>query len=199
MDFPRSGARRLSSDAVTEIPEHLLKRSRERRAAAGGEAASGDAPAAAAAAKAAVPAKAPPAAPPPPKPDSPVLAAYKKRKKIPVWAMMTLSILPLWGFMYVRSLTPGPVVVHGPLGDGAPIFAGVCASCHQSDGSGGAGRQLNNGEVLKTFPHIEDQLNLVYTGSQAYSIANVGPYGDATRNHLAYQGAYMPAQGAKGG
>ncbi|MEO5898993.1 MAG: c-type cytochrome [Ilumatobacteraceae bacterium] len=193
---------------MTEIPEHLLKRSRERRAAAGGEAAPGDAPAAAApgtavapaaAAKAAVPAKTAPAAPPPPKPDPPMLTAYKKRKKIPVWAMMTLSILPLWGFMYIRALTPGPVVVHGPLGDGAKVYSGVCATCHASDGAGGVGRELNNGEVLKTFPHIEDQLNLVYTGSQAYSISGVGAYGDASRNHLAYNGAYMPAQGSKGG
>lgn len=128
-----------------------------------------------------------------------MLAAYKKRKKIPVWAMMTLSILPLWGFMYVRALTPGPVVVHGPLGDGAKVYSGVCATCHASDGAGGVGRELNNGEVLKTFPHIEDQLNLVYTGSQAYSIAGVGAYGDKSRNHLSYNGAYMPAQGSKGG
>jgi mono/diheme cytochrome c family protein len=196
---------------VTEIPEHLLKRSRERRASLSGEAVSGDAPAAAAAApgtevapaaparaaRAAAPAV--PVGPPPAPPDPPYLTAYKKRKKIPVWAMMTLSILPLWGFLYVRSLTPGPVVVHGPLGDGAKIFAGVCATCHSADGSGGVGRELNNGEVLKTFPHIEDQLNLVYTGSQAYSIAGIKAYGDASRGHLGYNGAYMPAQGAKGG
>ncbi len=195
---------------MTEIPEHLLKRSRERRAAAGGEVAASDvaatpAPAdvpgtaVAASARAAVPANAVPAAPPPLKPDPPMLGAYKRRKKIPVWAMMTLSILPLWGFMYVRALTPGPVVVHGPLGDGAKVFSGVCATCHASDGAGGVGRELNNGEVLKTFPHIEDQLNLVYTGSQAYKVAGLSTYGDPARGHLGYNNNFMPQQGEKAG
>ncbi len=195
---------------MTEIPEHLLKRSQERRAALSGEAApagAADAPQAtpagtavtpAPAAKAAAPAAAP-AAPPPPKPDPPYVESYKKRKKVPVWAMMTLCLLPLWAFMYVRSLTPEPLVVHGPLGDGAKIFTGSCSSCHAADGSGGAGRQLSDGEVLKTFPHIEDQLNLVYTGSQAFGLAGLPYYGDAARAHLGYNGAFMPAQGAKNG
>jgi hypothetical protein len=101
--------------------------------------------------------------------------------------------------MYVRSLTPEPLVVRGPLGDGAKIFSGACSSCHAADGSGGAGRPLYQGEVLKTFPHIEDQINLVYTGSQAFSLAGLAFYGDPARAHLGYNGAYMPAQGAKNG
>jgi len=95
---------------VTEIPEHLLKRSQAARAKTGGDDASAAAPAAAATpavATAAAPAattKAVEAAPKAaPKPDSPVVEAYKKRKKIPMWAMATLSILPVWGFMYVLA------------------------------------------------------------------------------------------------
>ena len=53
--------------------------------------------------------------------------------------------------------------------------------------------------MLKTFPHIEDQLNLVYTGSQAFGLAGLAFYGDLPRAHLGYNGAYMPAQGAKNG
>jgi len=196
---------------MTEIPEHLLKRSQERRAALSGESAPADAaaatPAAAApgtavapAAKATpAPAAAAPAAPAPPPPDPPYVEAYKNRKKVPVWAMLALCILPLWAFMYVRSLTPGPVVVRGPMGEGERLFAGSCSSCHAADGSGGAGRELNNGEVLKTFPHIEDQLNLVYTGSQAFALAGLPFYGDASRAHLGFNGAYMPAQGTTAG
>lgn len=112
-----------------------------------------------------------------------------------MWAMMTLSILPLWAFMYVRSLTPGAVVVRGPLGVGTRVYNGSCATCHSGDGGGGSGRQLNNGEVLKTFPHIEDQLNMVYTGSQAFQTAGLPFYGDASRKHLGYNGAYMPLWG----
>ncbi len=189
---------------MTEIPEHLLKRSKERRAALGGQdsaeaPAPGEAPstAVAPAAKAVTPAPAAaaPAPPPPPKPDPEYVQAYRRRKKIPVWAMMTLSILPLWAFMYVRSLTPGAVVARGPIGVGTKVYTGSCATCHGGDGSGGSGRELNNGQVLKTFPHIEDQLNLVYTGSQAFQTDGLAFYGDAARKHLGYNGAYMPLWG----
>jgi hypothetical protein len=173
---------------VTEIPEHLLKRSKAARAQAeGGAPAEGAAAAPAAAAPGtaaatttatspAVPAAAaPPAAPagpPPPKPDIPVVAAAKARKKIPFWAFATLSTLPLWAFMYVRALTPTAETVAGPLGDGAKVYTG-CSSCHGSQGEGGVGYQFSKGEVLKTFPHIEDQLRWVYNGTDAYVTAGV--------------------------
>jgi mono/diheme cytochrome c family protein len=192
---------------VTEIPEHLLKRSKERRAALGGDAgdgASADAPATpATAAVAKVESTAPavaaraaaPAAPPPPKPDPAYIAAAKSRKKIPFWAMATLSLLPVWGFMYLQGVKPEAKVVHGPLGDGAKIYS-TCATCHGSNGGGGVGRSFLNGGPKTTFPRIEDQLNLIYTGSKAYKDSGVGPYGDATLNHLGYNGSYMPPQGS---
>ena len=196
---------------MTEIPEHLLKRSKERRAALGGEGAGEEgvaatpatvaASAAVAPAAAAAPARAAaPAAPPKPKPDPPYIAAYKQRKKIPFWAMATLSLLPIWGFMYVQGVKPEAKVVHGPLGDGAKLFVSAsCAGCHGTTGGGGVGRKLADGEVLLTFPNIEDQLNLVYTGSQAYATAKLKAYGDPARGHLGYNGSYMPFQGTKAG
>ena len=198
---------------MTEIPEHLLKRSKERRAAAGGsdggdtpaastpatvDASSPLVPAKAVPAKASAPAKTAPAAPPPPKPDPAFIAAAKSRKRIPFWAMATLSLLPIWGFMYVQGLKPQAKVVRGPIADGTVVYAG-CASCHGPGGAGGVGRPFVAGAVLKTFPHIEDQLNLVYTGSQAYKDSGVGPYGDASLGHLGYNGNYMPIKGAKKG
>ena len=106
--------------AVTEIPEHLLKRSRERRSAIGqgGDAetpaetaaakAASSAPATTAAAAPAATGPAPahrcPAAPPAPpvKPDPPYVVAAKQRRKIPFWAMATLSLMPIWG-VHLRS------------------------------------------------------------------------------------------------
>lgn len=203
---------------MTEIPEHLLKRSRERRSAAGlpseGGAAGGDAssstpaPAAATPAKAAAapaPAKPAASAPPPPKPVPAYVQAAQTRRKMPFWAMGALSLLPVWGFLYVRGLTPETEVVEGPLGIGAEVY-GSCSTCHGVDGGGGAGRPLNNGEVLLTFPNIEDMLNFVYTGSQAFELAGLPIYGDPNREGGAHQpgwdgrGSYMPQQGStKGG
>jgi mono/diheme cytochrome c family protein len=178
---------------VTEIPEHLLKRSKAAKAKADGEPAPADAPAAAATpattggavakpapAKAAAPAV--PVGPPPAKPDIPVVAAAKARHKVPFWAMMTLSILPLWVFMYARGLTPKEPKVSGPLGTGAEVYtSAACGSCHGGNGEGGVGYAFAGGEVLKTFPHIEDMLRWVDLGTQAYQTAGVAVYGNPAR------------------
>jgi mono/diheme cytochrome c family protein len=192
---------------VTEIPEHLLKRSKAAKAKATGEEAPADAPAASSApvkAEAAAPAKAAKAAapatpvgPPPPKPDIPVVAAAKARKRIPFWAMATLSLLPLWTFMYVRGLTYKEPSVAGPLGEGAEVYTANCSSCHGGDGQGGVGYAFAGGEVLKTFPHIEDMLRFVYLGSQQYQNAGISVYGNPEREggtHVsgALGGALMP-------
>jgi len=195
---------------VTEIPEHLLKRSRDRRAAAGGGEPSGaEAPAGGAVERAAstqpVPAaaapKAAPAAPPPPKPDPPYVAAAKSRRRIPFWAMATLSLLPVWAFLYLRSVTESEEVVEGPIGLGAEVY-NQCSSCYMPNGQGGAGRPLWQGSVLATFPRIEDMLNFVYAGSQEYVSAGIESFGDPQREGgahapLAYNGAPMPGFGGQ--
>jgi mono/diheme cytochrome c family protein len=190
---------------VTEIPEHLLKRSRERRAQlTGGAADSGESSAStesagettpvAAAAPSAPAATGPqprggglePATAPPPKPDSPVVAAAKSRRRIPFWAMAALSLMPVWGFMYVRALTEEPEVAAGPLAVGTEVY-GSCAGCHGGSGEGGVGRPFADGEVLATFPHIEDQLRFVYFGTEAYEAADVDVYGDPNREGGAHE------------
>ncbi len=198
---------------MTEIPEHLLKRSRERRAAIGKgddsseDAAPSDAPATPVAAGAAAPAAPPPtgpatraakpepAPPPPPKPDPPYVAAAKRRRKIPFWAMATLSLMPIWGFMYVRALTAEPAVAEGPVGVGAEIYSN-CASCHGASGGGGVGYAFSGGEVLATFPAIEDQIRYVYFGTEGYNAAGVEIYGNPDREggpHVTGARGPMPA------
>jgi mono/diheme cytochrome c family protein len=186
--------------AVTEIPEHLLRRSRERREALGlakpGEAAA-PAPAAAsestavepaAAAEAAeapaarapvVPARAPaPAPPPPPKPDPPYVAAAKRRRRIPIWAMPVLAGLPIWGLVYATTLEP-PTEPNDPLAVGEEIYTGQCATCHGATGGGGVGPALTDGDTLLTFPDFRDHVVWVRDGTAA---ANPdGTYGDPER------------------
>ena len=138
-----------------------------------------------------------PVGPPPVKPDSPVVAAYKARKKIPVWAMMTLSLLPVWAFMYLRMLQPTTAAAKGPLGEGATVY-NQCASCHGNDGEGGVGYAFEDGAVLATFPHIEDQLRWVKFGSDAYIATGVEIAGDPNRAggpHITGATGVMPALG----
>jgi mono/diheme cytochrome c family protein len=192
---------------VTEIPEHLLKRSQSAKAKASGDDAPAAAPAASssapatttAAAPAAVAKAAAPAAPSVPvvKPDTPVVAAYKARKKIPVWAMLTLSILPVWALMYVRALEPQKAEATGPLGDGAVAYATNCSGCHGAGGEGaGSAYGFVNGSVMKTFPHIEDQLRWVVLGTKKYQEAGITVYGDPNREGGAHvtgaSGGQMP-------
>lgn len=207
---------------MTEIPEHLLKRSRERRSAIGqGGDDAADAPSDAAAASnvpaTTTPAAAPvapvaagpsartpapaPAAPPPPTPEPVYVQAAKRRRKIPFWAMATLSLMPVWGFLYVRAITEPPEVVEGPIGIGAGIYSN-CASCHAADGNNPAsvGYPFANGEVLKTFPHIEDQLRYVYYGTEGFNAADVEIYGNPDREggaHVTGNRGVMPAFGGQ--
>jgi mono/diheme cytochrome c family protein len=204
---------------VTEIPEHLLKRSRERRSALGlgGEesasegasstpstatpavaasstpaAASGPAPRGAAKA---------PAAPPPPQKVHPTVIAAKSRRKIPFWAMLALSLLPVWMFLYARSLTLTAEASEGPLGLGAEVYSN-CASCHGGAGGGGVGYQFSGGEVLKSYPHIEDQIRYVYYGTGAYNIAGVTIPGNPDREggpHITGALGNMPQFGSSAG
>lgn len=196
---------------MTEVPDHLLARSRARRAALGlgggdegGGAAAADstdastgtevekAPAAAAAAK---PAAAVPAEAKPVEPLAPYVEAAVKRKRIPYWAMAVLAFLPVWAVLYAQSLTPPETKEASQLDLGAAIYANKCASCHGGAGGGGVGRQLSDGAVLKTFPNIEQQLEFVKNGSAGYEGK---PYGDPERDGGAHIGggfgsAKMPA------
>ncbi len=189
--------------SVTEIPEHLLKRSRERRAggSSGDAADSGAAnvPATTAPAAPAPRAEAPAPAAPVAKPDPAYVAAAKSRGRIPSWAMATLALLPIFLFMYVRGLQPQKAEASGPIALGIEQY-GACASCHGGDGGGGAGRVLSGGEAMKTFPHIEDMLLWVYAGTEAWEAAGIPTYGDPDREGGAhyprsYNGSPMPAQG----
>ena len=195
---------------MTEIPEHLLKRSRDRRAAlglGGGDADAGESAAPAPAAGAAVepaagaapaPAAAAAAAVPEetaPEPVPHYVEASRRRHRIPVWAMPVLAGLIFWAPIYIGTLEEPPVE-GGPLAAGEEVYAGVCAGCHAPDGSGGAGRQLSSGEVLATFPDWRDQVAFVEQGSPPAGT----PYGDPDRpggQHTggSYNGVLMPAQG----
>ena len=164
---------------MTEVPEHLLARSRARREAAGlaTPAEGGAAPAPSATseagavepvAAAATPAPATaPAPPPPPKPDPPYIQAYKNRKRIPFWAMPALALLPLWAFIYANTRETPPKATAGPLADGAKIFQN-CAACHGGSGEGGVGPSFQNGVLSKDWPNFKDQIRWVSLGSAGW-------------------------------
>ncbi len=186
---------------MTEVPEYLLERSRSRRIAlgllsddgsgAGGgggaiEAAGGGAPAAGpspaeliAAAKSAAKLETPPE----PAADPVWVEAARSRSKIPLPVLSLMFFMPLWAFVYVKLTEPAPEPVTA-LSEGAATYAGQCASCHMGDGSGslggGVGRPLWEGEVLLTFPALDDSMiEWLEVGSNGIGLGNV--YGDPNR------------------
>jgi mono/diheme cytochrome c family protein len=190
---------------LTEIPEHLLKRSRDARGKSAGDAGGTAEPSSApvpAKAESAAPARAaaaaPVAAPPKPKTVPAPVAAARRRSRVPIWAMPVVVGLPVWGFMYLRAIKAPEPKVTGPLAGGAVVY-GKCASCHGSDGAGGVGYAFTNNALWLTFPTIEEQIRYVYQGTKGFK--GVG-YGNPDRpggQRIGGAKGAMPNWGAKSG
>ncbi len=188
---------------MTEIPEHLLKRSAERKAALSGEAPAADAapstdvePAAAAATPAVAAAQVPEVVPEPPARVAPYVEAFESRKKMPFWIIPVLLTLPIWGAMYVGTLERVPQGLTGLLGEGESLYVeSGCSGCHGAEGGGGIGPALANGEVHITFTSIEDQVVWIAKGSALVGTGNLYSSPDSTRPRAV--GGNMPGFGAE--
>ena len=194
---------------MTEIPEHLLKRSKQARQKATGvvDETVADAPQAAPTESANAPAvvgdaapqvKAPVPlpevdAPPPPPPEDPWVTLAKDRQKIPVWVMPILLFLPIWLILYVGTLE-APDQEEGVLFEGGEIYAEHCASCHGNGGGGGIGPAFTNGAIHETFNDVEAQVAWVVHGTAGYQAAGIATYGDQD-TPVGDGGAQMPAFG----
>ena len=164
---------------MTEIPEHLLKRSKERRAAIGGEEAPAaeSAPSTETAAVEASPATPEPVAAavaatpepaPVPEPVRPEVAAAMRRKKIPFWALPVLVALPLWAYVYQATLEPAPTGELTPVEEGGAVYkSAACSGCHGAGGAGSASVPALT-EVLATWPDYRDQMVWVRLGSNGW-------------------------------
>jgi mono/diheme cytochrome c family protein len=174
---------------VTEIPEHLLKRSQARRAAMGGGGEGGEAatPAESAAGTAVTKSAAAPAAAAAtptevevakPAPVPPYVEAAQRRKRVPLWALPVLAALPVWAFVYAATLEPPSLGEADPLSYGEQVYASNCATCHGATGGGGVGPALNGGAVTDNFADPADQLEWIQLGSAGFQADGRTTYGD---------------------
>ncbi|MGI9605240.1 MAG: hypothetical protein ACR2P0_03790 [Acidimicrobiales bacterium] len=191
---------------LTEIPEHLLKRSAERKAALTGEAApADDAPASdagtsvePAATPVAAAASVPDVAPEPELPArvAPYVDAANTRKKMPYWIVPVLLTLPVWAAMYVGTLERVPQGLTGLLGEGEVLYVEAgCSGCHGATGGGGIGPALTDGEVHVTFTSIEDQVVWIAQGSALVGTGNAYSSADSVRPRVV--AGQMPGFGAE--
>ena len=199
---------------MTEIPEHLLRRSKERRAALSGEgtateeaaAVTAETPRAAAPVRASAPPETqaaggtPPARTPGPGPGpaSPPQPRYgPTRTKTPLWVMPVLVLLPLWGIVYLGAFgSRTKTASNSPVTVGAGIYTSAgCAGCHGANGEGGVGPQLNSGAVLKQWPNLQDHINWVHTGGATHIGQTIGGVVVTAGNAMpAFQGVLTDAQ-----
>jgi mono/diheme cytochrome c family protein len=189
---------------LTEVPEHLLARSRERRAAAGagGAEAAASTPAttgssAPEAAAAATPAKPEPASvpvPSEPEPVAPWVEAAGRRRKIPYWAVPVLAMLPLWAVIYALTLDEPTPTEPGPLELGAEIYQINCSGCHGA-GGGGAGAVpalIGENDSSEVFPRPAEQVRWIALGTAGYSAEGLETYGEGAPRQVGGNGV-MPA------
>ena len=186
---------------MVEIPEHLLKRSKDARSKATGSEPSGESKVEAADSQATDSTSSADTSgtktsqkveeTPTLEKTSPYVNAANNRKKIPWWAASALVFLPVWAIVYVGTLERPTVEVTGVLQQGSEIFADRCSACHGANGGGGAGYKLADGEVLITFPQIENMIEWIAKGSDGFGIGN--PYGDPGRGRIVAGG--MPGFG----
>lgn len=160
---------------MTEVPEHLLRRSRERKAQAAGEATEAAAPAtdAAAASTAVEPAGGAAPAPAagggaPAKPKEPAYVGPpqppKRNPRLPLWAMPVVAALPFWAMLYAGSFGERSTGEVGPVQQGAALYSN-CSGCHGPSGGGGVGPALT--DSVKTFPEFQQHVDWVVNGSVA--------------------------------
>jgi mono/diheme cytochrome c family protein len=181
---------------LTEIPEHLLRRSRERRAALGlgGDGEGGDdAALPATTGAAATPARAASATPAPAKAAAPAIIEEPVAPKVfvprptgphklpvPLWVMPVLVAIPLWAFFFPGAFSNHQkAAVTDPITIGNQVYHSSCSTCHGSNGEGGVGPALHGGVAAITFPTIADHINWVKNGSTG--LAKNAPYGDPNR------------------
>ena len=165
---------------MTEIPEHLLKRSKDAKARMLGtpvedskETPTEVSSQAVAKSSAITPAKANAT----PSPDLPYLDSppektkpqpshvtqAKSRGKIPYWALPVVVSLPVWAWGFAGTMQQPER--EDPLFDKGAELYNSCSNCHGSSGGGGSGYQLSGGSVLETFPDPVDQMVHVARGS----------------------------------
>ena len=129
------------------------------------------------AAAAAVPAAAAaPAAPTVPDPVAPWVEAAQSRRKIPVWAVAVLVMLPLWAVVYALTLDPPTPTEPGPLELGAETYAGKgCSGCHGAGGAG-AGAVPGLATTPEDFAEPADMVTWIALGSAGYQAAGIEEY-----------------------
>jgi mono/diheme cytochrome c family protein len=82
--------------------------------------------------------------------------------------------MPLWGYVYVRTLEPPPAGEDDPVVLGSQVYLANCASCHGATGGGVSAPAFTDGAVVATWPDWRDHAAWVRLGSANWPAATYG-------------------------
>ena len=106
--------------------------------------------------------------------------------------MPVIALLPVWAAALHNSVKE-PEVEDAAITVGAEVYSS-CAGCHGGNGEGGVGAQLNEGEVLLTYPDPVAMMEWIYLGAEGWTgTTGDAPYGDPDRPGGAHTPACCPA------
>ena len=174
-----------SSARVSAVPRSVSAATRRAAPSPPTGDAGGAAPATASAAAAAPAVAAPaPIAPgvPDPEPSAPPpnVQAALRRKRVPLWALPVLGLLPLWGYVYAGTLEPPTGEASGAARASARRSTARCASCHGADGGGGVGPALD-GRRARRSPTPATSCSGCSLGSTGWQAEVGDTYGDTSK------------------
>lgn len=159
---------------MANIPEHLLARSKAKRAALSGETV--DTPKESTPkVESAKPEATLAATVEEVKASGPVRVLPKAPKRVPWFAWPVIGFLPIWAIMFAGTFASREQT---KVLTGEEIYLKYCAGCHAANGSGGTGPKLAGGEAVKTFPDEADHIEWIKTGSAPFRGKQ---YGDPNR------------------
>ena len=80
---------------------------------------------------------------------------------VEVLALLATAVFVIMLFANRPDGGGGAAATEGP---GAELYSANCARCHGSDGGGGFGPQLSDGQVVDEFPDVLDETAVVTDG-----------------------------------
>ncbi len=114
-----------------------------------------------------------------PSPTRPYVAAAKRRKQIPFWAMPVLALLPLWAFIYWHSVQPPPAGRERPAGRSAPqVYAATAPAATAPTAAAVAAPAARRRRGAQDLPGPLDQIHWVALGATSGGPDADGTYGD---------------------
>ena len=92
-------------------------------------------------------------------------------RRLPYLLLLAVAIVGVAGGCAADDVPQVPVAADGTVDPvlvaGRRAYIDRCANCHGNDGGGGRGTKLSDGLMVRRYPDIDDQIEIVAEGVRA--------------------------------